>query len=231
MLFCVVAGGCFSSSRAKLDEEKEPYFQMGKSRESARDFDGAIDAFEKALEVNPHSASAHLELGVLYENDNRDCAAAIYHFKRYLELMSTNVPNAGMIGAHILACKQVLARDVMLGPGAPNALQELQRLTDENQRLRDENEKWRATVGAGSQGIKAEPESPSNGANNSASRTGTDEDLVHGPPNAPRTYKVQPGDTMSAISRRSGIKLSALLAANPDVDPKKMRIGQILNLP
>ena len=210
------------------------------------DFDGAIEAFEKALEVNPRSASAHLELGVLYEKDNRDCAAAIYHFKRYLELMSTNVPNAGMISDHILACKQVLARDVMLGPGAQNAQQELQRLTEENQRLRDENQKWRSSNAIRPQDSSAESNSlpasnvtartengstPATRANQSNPATGTAPAVSHAPPNPARAYKVQSGDTMAAIARKNGLKLSVLMAANPGVEPQKMRAGQILNLP
>jgi LysM repeat protein len=36
---------------------------------------------------------------------------------------------------------------------------------------------------------------------------------------------------MASIARQSGISLTALQAANPGVVPKKMRVGQVLNLP
>ena len=45
------------------------------------------------------------------------------------------------------------------------------------------------------------------------------------------TYKVKAGDTMWAISQKLGISLSALKAANPTIDPTKMKIGEILNIP
>jgi LysM repeat protein len=45
------------------------------------------------------------------------------------------------------------------------------------------------------------------------------------------TYKVKAGDTMWAISQKYGITVAALKAANPTVDPTKMRIGSILNIP
>jgi LysM repeat protein len=46
-----------------------------------------------------------------------------------------------------------------------------------------------------------------------------------------RTYKVLSRDTLASIARKSGVKLEALMAANPGVVPQKLRIGQSLNLP
>ena len=45
------------------------------------------------------------------------------------------------------------------------------------------------------------------------------------------TYKVKAGDTMWAISQKLGVSLSALKAANPKIDPTKMKIGEILSIP
>ena len=36
---------------------------------------------------------------------------------------------------------------------------------------------------------------------------------------------------MAGIARKAGVTLSALKAANPAVNPKKLRAGQVLNLP
>jgi LysM repeat protein len=44
-------------------------------------------------------------------------------------------------------------------------------------------------------------------------------------------YVVQPGDTLSAISRRFGVSLSALAGANNIVDPSAIAAGQRLVLP
>src|SRR3989442_59355 len=107
--------GCLPTSQTQLDEEREPHFLEGKSRLNARDDKGAFEAFEKALQVNPHSASAHFELAVLCQQNKQDYAGAIYHFDRYLELR----PRSGysdIVKQHILACKQELARTVSLGP-------------------------------------------------------------------------------------------------------------------
>ena len=45
------------------------------------------------------------------------------------------------------------------------------------------------------------------------------------------THVVSGGETMASIARKSGVSLSALEAANPGVSPKKIRVGQSLNLP
>lgn len=45
------------------------------------------------------------------------------------------------------------------------------------------------------------------------------------------TYTVVAKDTMWAISQKLGVTLAALTAANPTVDPTKMRIGSVLIIP
>ena len=133
--------GCLPS--APRDEEKEPYFLAGKSRVNTMDFKGAIESFEKAVEVNPKSAPAHFELGWLYDQKESDPAAAIYHYERYLKLS----PNSGkeeMVKTRILACKQQLAQTVSLGPVTEKQQREFEQLAEENKRLHEEVEKWRA---------------------------------------------------------------------------------------
>src|SRR5215470_11831920 len=80
----LVLSGCVPSA-SQSDEEKEPHFLAGKSRVNSMDYQGAIESFEKALEVNPRSGAAHFEAGLLYEKYKQDYAAAIYHFDRFLE--------------------------------------------------------------------------------------------------------------------------------------------------
>lgn len=45
------------------------------------------------------------------------------------------------------------------------------------------------------------------------------------------TYLVVSGDTMSGIAKRHGVPLSALMAANPSVDPRRMHLGQEIIIP
>ena len=46
-----------------------------------------------------------------------------------------------------------------------------------------------------------------------------------------RTHTVRSGETPFSIAKRYGLKLNSLLAANPNLDPKKLRAGQILQIP
>ncbi len=44
-------------------------------------------------------------------------------------------------------------------------------------------------------------------------------------------YTIAPGDTLWAIAQRFGITVQALLAANPGVDPARLRVGQQITVP
>jgi LysM repeat protein len=46
-----------------------------------------------------------------------------------------------------------------------------------------------------------------------------------------RTHKVQAGETPSSIAKRYGVKLDTLMAANPGLNPTRMKVGQSVNVP
>lgn len=57
-------------------------------------------------------------------------------------------------------------------------------------------------------------------------------DQADGPDTRPATiYVVRPGDTLKGIAAQSGNSLLALIAANPEINPDQLRIGQQLQLP
>lgn len=45
------------------------------------------------------------------------------------------------------------------------------------------------------------------------------------------TYLIKSGDTFAKIASQKGISLDALLEANPEADPRRLRIGQQINIP
>ena len=226
------------------DEEKESYFLAGRGHVNAMDYQGAVESFEKALEVNPKSAAAHFELGCLYYQRESDPAAAIYHFERYLKLS----PNSGreeIVKGYILACKQQLAQAVSLAPGMEKQQRELEQLAEENRRLHDDVEKWRSyslrlqgltnQAGAGAAATRAAQPSVSGqttpaGAS-PVSLTSSSSRSTALPAANPRTHTVKAGETPSIIARKYGIKVDVLLSANPRVDPRRMQVGQALIIP
>src|SRR5262245_10443577 len=133
--------GCLPSGRSQLEEEKEPHFLAGKSRVNGMDYQGAIEEFEKALEVNPRSASAHFELGWLCDEKDANPAAAIYHYEHFLKLRQ-NPDKDEIVKQRIYRCKQDLAKAVLPLPTTPAMQRELEQLAEENRRLREEAEKW-----------------------------------------------------------------------------------------
>ncbi len=241
LLAGLMSGGCLPS--APSDEEKEPYFMAGISRVNGMDFKGAIDSFEKAVELNPKSASAHFELGWLYDQKESDPAAAIYHYERYLKLRPTS-DKQEMIRTRILACKQQLAQTVSLGPVTERQQRELEQLVEETKRLRADVEKWRAYAlwlqsltnrgAAGSPVTRVVQPSTAVGpvaAGSSPSNPVTPSRAAVTPVVSPRTHIVRAGETLSVIARRYGLRVDTLMAANPGVDPRRLRPGQALAIP
>lgn len=237
-------GGCLPSAHSQLDEEKEPHFLAGKARVNAMDYRGAVDSFEKALEVNPQSASAHLELGWLYENKEGDAAAAIYHYERFLRFRP-KADNADAITNRIVACKQQIASTVSLSGVSPSIQREFEKLTEDNKTLREELTKAQAMI-ARLQAQTNAAVSPVAPANTVFQATpGTDVAAADRPNPAKqsprvekvpsnrvgRTHTVRSGETMTAIARQYGIRVGSLTAANPRVEPRRLQVGQVLTIP
>jgi len=237
-------GGCVPSGRSQLDEEKDPHFLAAKSRMNALDYQGALECFEKAIESNPRSSAGHLEAGLLYEKYPPDYAAAIYHLDRFLKLRP-NSDYAKVVEQRILACKQELARTVSLGPVTQALQRDYERLADQNKRLQEEIERWRAYA-AHLQTLTNPPgQAPRAERTPSAARsipTASVTDATSFPSKAEdsrplpasttiRTHTVKSGETPSVIARRYGVRVTALMAANPRLDPRRLQVGQALTVP
>jgi len=254
MLLLIVGSslvGC-GAGPSQLDDEKEPHFLAGKTRASALDTVGAIECFEKALEVNPQSAAAHFELACLFDQKDSkesDPAEAIYHYNHYLKLRP-NAENSELVKQHILTCKQQLAKTVSFGELTEKAQRAMEQLTEENKRLIEEKKRLQeeldrfmasargtppltnrsGAAGSASRGVSqlalADP-SPSVTQSNSTSTTRTPSSQ----PTSTRAHTVKAGDTPTLIARKYGIKLDTLMAANPGLNPKRLQVGQNLNIP
>lgn len=242
--------GCWPAAQGPLDEQKESNFLTGKARGQDRDFDGAIEAFEKALEVNPHSASAHFELGRLYDQEKNDFAAALYHYERARRLRPNEYPG-DLASQRIELCKRELAKSVTQTPTSEYMQKELDRLTLENQNLRQRVLEWqnyyhgRANVMPAAVNLApavpggSQPSSPVAPHVESVLPAPTSPSVTRSPQPAPRTsvpsssrtHKIASGETLSKIAARYGVKLSSLKAANPGLDDRRLRPGQTVVIP
>jgi tetratricopeptide (TPR) repeat protein len=251
LAICVSAAlaGCMPD-QSQSDDEKEPHFVLGQSRMNAMDFQGAAEAFEEAIEVNPHSAPAHYQLAMLYDTRVPDPAAAIYNYQEYLKY-DPNAPNASIIQQRIEACKQQLAADVLSLPSSSATQQQLEKLIEQNRALQDQVEKWQAYYAAqqaaltNQQNLAPVVQTPvAIRPTQPAQLIQTHQDqppvrtspvdtqpVVTSPNSSFRSHTVAQGETAAAIARHAGIKLSALAEANPGVNLGHIRVGQVLKIP
>jgi len=250
ILVAAAVGGCFPGSDNHQDEERDPHFQRGRDLVNSQEFKAAADEFEKALETNPRSAAAHFELGCLYDNNLKDYAAAIYHYERLLVLVPDS-PRAPLVRERIRGCKLELAGTEFPLPNSQNLQRELYALTEENRLLKRQLDEARSHPGAGAAPLPASAAAPAPApagparvialASAKPPPPAAPSPVVSAPqpanppaspePSHPRTYVIQPNDSIYSVATRYGLKPSAVLAANPNVNPTHLRIGHNLNLP
>lgn len=249
---CLVWTGCPPGDR-KVDEEKDSWFLLGETRQSSMDYEGAVEQFLKATYANPNSASAHKKLGILYEKelDVPDYAAAIYHYRRLLELRPDD-QHADIIRDSIRACKQELAGEVGLVEidqhtdailnERDELLREVKGLREENRQLRDElakrggggGERIQLPILDGNTGVDARArQSVSPRQEMPTPRTPDDprpEDRVS--EGRPTTHIVQQGENLYRIGLKYGFRTAdEIQAANPGISPATMKPGTILRIP
>ena len=222
--------GCYQED-SRLDEEQDPHFQRGRNLASSQDFKGAAQEFEKALDTKPGSAAAHFELGWLYDTKLNDYAAAIYHYERHLKLQPDS-HRASLVKERIRGCKQELANSEFPLPTTRDLQQEADRLNAENLLLKQQVESLRNQLAAATAAAaqnRAQPALPAPAP--AAARAETPHPPAPPAPARPRVHIVKSHETITSIAAEHGMKASALLAANPGVEPRRLRVGQSLNLP
>lgn len=229
------SGGCIRGD-VHVDGEHDPHFQRGRNLVNEQDFKGAVGEFEKAVEDNPGSAAAHFELGWLYENKVINYAAAIYHYQRYLELQpDSDRSHVIDVQDRIRGCKQLLANTEFPLPNSQNLQREVDRLTAENLLLRQQLDALKSQ-GAAVARMSATP-APARVEMAAAPIPVARPPAAPAPAPAPapatrhRIHVVRARETISSIAAQYGVQASAILAANPRVEPRRLRVGQNLNLP
>lgn len=258
VVLCAALSGCFPPADNQVDEKKEPHFLTGKGLIGQMDWQGAVDEFEKALEVNPHSASAHFELAWLNEEKLTppDQAAAIYHYEQFLKL-NPGSDKTDLVKQHVNTCKLELVKNMAAVGGPTGPQRELERVVNENKDLQNQIAQLQAQV--------AQLKSSLDAANAAVRNVGTTVVATSNPPqhystrttepsrqetsshvsttsteeprstrrgsSSTKSHTVRSHETMASIARQYGVSLAALEAANPQIRPTHLMTGQTLKVP
>jgi LysM repeat protein len=258
-VLCVGLSGCFPPADNSSDETKEPHFIAGKNLVEQMDWKGAVDEFEKSLEVNPRSASAHFELGWVCEEkiNPPDPAAAIFHYERYLDL-SGSQDKADLVKQRINNCKVELVKTVSaVGPSPSGVQRELERVAGENRDLQNQVAQLQAQIAQlkAAAVLVARTSNPPDASGTPPPSHATVSRTSSGEPQRRETshaatgttgstvsahvshsgmtkmHTIKPRETMASIARIYGISLAALEEANPQVRPSHLLAGQTLKVP
>ena len=249
-LLLVLTAGCIPTRDSSQDEQRDPHFLQGMELLKEADPKGAAAAFEKALTTNPQSASAHFQLGLLFQESLNEPATAIYHYDRFLKLRPKS-DRGDIVRQRSNNCKMELAKLFLIAPSTPSVQKELDKLKAEVERLGLENHQLRRQVELlSSQSPNRNPPAPVSAPAPQSAPTAPRMPLTASvapaspatPPTpaptpkttkapAARSHVVKSGDTPATIARQHNVKVEALLAANPGLDPKRLKIGQTLTIP
>lgn len=148
VLFVLLAGLVFTGCEPRdsmpfASEVDEPHFRRGSQLLKAGRTQEALAAFLKVIEKRGGDApESHLEVGLLYLQNVRDPIAAIYHFRKFLELRP-NSPQADLVRQRIDTATKEFARTLPAQP-LEGQLQRIElmelveKLQSENNQLKEE---------------------------------------------------------------------------------------------
>jgi LysM repeat protein len=258
LLSCFAFSGCQPMSVARVDEEREAYYMDAKEKLFAGDYEEAAIGFERALEVNPKNAAAHLELGLLHYEHLHNYVSAIYHFRKMLELRPDHLM-AGQIKDHLTRCEMDFASSIHLGPLNQNTETRIRNLVETKEDLEEKVQslegqlrQMRSVLAAQSNDLKTAQENAGqrrqtvgsvigNERTNQLSKPAVERvsaiessqtDLT--PVSTTPTYRkhmVRANDSFYKLSRKYGVTPKAIADVNPGIDSTKLQIGQVLNIP
>ena len=226
----LVFGSC-SQTGPIVEEEDDAAFQRGRSYLKVGKEEEALGEFLSVTRRTMNSPKSHLEVGRLFLTlkSRKDPVAAIYHFRRFL-FLENDSKEAPKVKQLIITAEREIIRDL---PGEPYSdyLDSLA-LKEENELLKREVADLRARQGlpiSSTQTLDPKPTLQKVGPQVVAP-------LKPKPVALARTYVVQKGDSLYAISRKfygDSSKIDLIFKANRASLPSKnsLKLGQKLIIP
>ena len=162
---------------------------MAREKEKEGDYQSAIQWYEASLDGTPKTAEANYNMALIYDDKLENPVAALDHFRRYVEL-SPQGPHAK--DARSCADQDEFKLVNTLSKGNFMPQQDAARLKNQNfdlqQQLTDARKQIADMRSMAREGLARDAHS-------------ADPEQKPIPPGA-RTYTVEPGDTLSSISRK-----------------------------
>lgn len=222
---------CGKESEALLLEKDDRQFQKGQSFYKEGRYQESITLFLNVIEKRRDAPESHLEVGRLYLDHFKDPIAAIYHFRRFLEI-KPNVEQSPMVRQMIERAKKNFARTL---PGRPfdddighlDLMDLLKRSQEENFLLKKQLASLQKG-GAVSSAMSTKPAEP---------RPSFSPVTSSKPPaSKAKLYTVVSGDTLGKISNKSygsAAYWELIYKSNSDnlKTPHDLKVGQILKIP
>tara|TARA_Y100001934_G_scaffold200222_1_gene236105 strand:- start:2605 stop:3339 length:735 start_codon:yes stop_codon:yes gene_type:complete len=222
----LASASCGPSGPA-LTEEEDPSFGRGRSYLKVGKEKEALDEFLSVTRRMVECPKSHLEAGrlLLLLESRKDPVASIYHLRRFL-LLKPESREASKVRQLIVSAEREIIRKL---PGKPyDDYLELIALKEENAKLKRLIDDYKARLGVPLEEI---------------SKTPLPVDPPANPPTQPppgpatvRSYVVQSGDSLYAISRKfygDSSHIDHIFQANRDSLPNKdsLKPGQTLRIP
>jgi nucleoid-associated protein YgaU len=240
LLALLLAAGCGRDAGSLLSAETDDsnYARGKELLKQGRDQE-ALTAFLKVIAARGDDAApeSHLEAGLLYQEKLKDPVAAIYHYRKFCELVPAS-PQTGLVRQQIDAALREFARTL---PGQPldsqsgDLLATVARLQAENKQLRDQlaaTPSGRAVRTPGPSAVIAPVPPPGDSPIRPAPPPPSATPAV-----AARKHVVAAGETLSTLAQKyygNRGKWPDILAANKDILPSEktpLKIGMELKIP
>ena len=216
-----LAAGCAPSvGSADENDLRNPLVQRAIAKEREGDAPGALQDYLAALDRNPRLARAHLGAAFLLDKPHGDLVAAIYHYRRYIEL-HPQTEKRDMIEGLIRKAMATLVHSAdPSGEGARSP-----GLEAENAALRKELQSLKVEIRTLTNELAAIPRRPVLLAPKPAARLP-----------AIRTHTVQYGDSLSRIAAKmydDAGRWKDIRDANREIlgNGDRVEYGQILVIP
>lgn len=211
LLALAVLTGCDPQARIDVPETDEPQYRRGTQYLRSQQNQHALEAFLKVIDKRDGDApESHFEAGRIYLTHLGDPYAAIYHFRRYLQIRP-NSQQAPMVKQMI----ETAMKESLKGlPGnAMSAEVDRLDLLDMIERLKAENADLRTRLERAGVAVSTPPTlAPTQGQNTTASRA----PAVAG--QQPAQSRTQPAVAGRATSREVAADLEALPAEDLPVE-------------